>query len=358
MTARALTALPVTGLPEVRAGDDLAALVVDAAQTCGVGLRDGDVLAVTSKVVSKAAGLTAPAAQDREELVLRESTGVVSERGTSTGVTRVVSAQAGPVLAGAGIDASNTGDAALLLLPHDPDEQAARLRADLRAAAPGSPRLGVLLTDTAGRPWRAGLTDFALGASGLLLIDDLRGHQDADGREMAVTLRCLGDELASAADLVKGKVAGVPVAVLRGLDELVTDGPGTPARELVRSGPDDWFALGRAEAVRDALGVPAGSALSRACGIESVHPEPLIERVRRAVRVTLVDGDDDTAVDIGPDGDDVLVELSAPPVALGRAWGRLEVALAGERLDASADAPVAGDGWARLRLRVPAPRQN
>lgn len=368
-----LTILPVRGIPQVRAGDDVGALVVTALRAQGEHLHDGDLLVVTSKLVSKAehlvpAGVSAqdghattdPA--DRAALVLAESSRVVSERATSTGTTRVVAALAGPVMAGAGIDASNTGSSDLLLLPHDPDAAAAALRAAVVSAWGEPVRVGVVLSDTAGRPWRAGLTDFALGLAGVRGVDDLRGRTDSEGRELAVTVRCLADEVAAAADLVKGKLDGVPVAVVRGLDGLVVDGPGTGARELVRSGPDDWFALGRAEAVRDALGVPAGSPLSESCGIESVHPEPLADRIARAVRVALADP---LGPGVGAASDGDRVELRADdPVLLGRAWARLEVALAGERLAGErlagerlpdgADGPGPdGDGPARVvRLRV------
>lgn len=356
-----LTILPVRGIPQVRAGDDVGALVVTALRAQGERLRDGDLLVVTSKLVSKADDLV-PTTDDRAALVLAESDRVVSERATSTGTTRVVAALAGPVMAGAGIDASNTGSSELLLLPHDPDAAAAGLRAAVVGAWGEPVRVGVVLSDTAGRPWRAGLTDFALGLAGVRGVDDLRGRTDSEGRELAVTVRCLADEVAAAADLVKGKLDGVPVALVRGLDGLVVDGPGTRARELVRSGPEDWFALGRAESVRDALGVPAGSPLSESCGIESVHPEPLADRIARAVRVALADPavrrGGEAGVGATSDGD--RVELRADdPVLLGRAWARVEVALAGERLvgERLPDADGHGadghgvDGVVRLRVR-------
>lgn len=337
--------LPVVGVPEVQPGDDVGALVLTALLRRHDDLHDGDILVVTSKVVSKADGLVA-AESDRADLVLQESSRVVTERRTSTGLTRVVAATAGPVMAGAGIDASNVGDHDALLLPHDPDDRARSVRAQLIAA--GAPaRIGVVLSDTAGRPWRVGLTDFALGLAGVRALDDLRGVDDASGRTMAVTVRCLADELAAAGDLIKGKIDGIPAALIRGLGELVVEDDGQRAGDLVRSGHDDWFALGRAEAVRDALGVVAGSAESVAVGVESVHPEPLVDRVARAVRVAAHDayvGDvqwetsDGTYV-VGS-GDDAL--------RLGRAWGRLEVALAGERLAAA----LVTDSGTRLELRI------
>lgn len=344
-----VTIVPVVGIPEVEAGDDVARLILGAlGDPAGppdeTTLRDGDILVVTSKVLSKALGLTARAhdATQRSALVQRESTRVVSERATHAGVTRVVAARSGPVMAGAGIDGSNTGAAAqLLLLPHDPDAVARRLRDDLVAA--GAPRhLGVIVSDTAGRPWRVGLSDFALGLSGVRAIDDLRGAVDADGRALSVTVRCLADEIAAAADLVKGKTTGVPVALVRGLSGLVDEvrreehaaAQDAGARALVRSGPADWFSLGRAESVRAALGVQPGSALSEQVGIASVHPETVLDRAARAVRVALSDPVcAPVGADLDPSHAELLrVELSGPDPELGRAWGRLDVALAGEHL--------------------------
>ncbi|WP_284283576.1 coenzyme F420-0:L-glutamate ligase [Arsenicicoccus piscis] len=223
----------------------------------------------------------------------------MAERATPGGTTRVVEALAGPVMAAAGIDASNTGAReSYLLLPADPDAAAARLLADLRRL--GAPvRLGLLVSDTAGRPWRVGQTDFALGAAGLAVLDDRRGQVDADGRPIAVTARAVADELAAAADLVKGKAWQVPAAVLRDLPAEVTDpSPGAPdpcdpprvnpvpgARSLVRTGPGDWFALGHVEAVRAALGVAPGSPESEAVGLVPVHDEPAEARLTRVARL-------------------------------------------------------------------------
>lgn len=328
MATAELRVIPLAGLPEVTPGDDLAALVAEGLTAVGLSIEDGDILVVTSKVVSKALGLHADPTE-RAALVIAESTSVVAERRTPDAVTRVVAARSGPVMAGAGIDASNALDERLLLLPRDPDAAAGDLHERLAALMPA--RFAVLLSDTSGRAWRAGLTDFALGCSGLAAMDDLRGHADTHGRDLAVTVRNLADEIASAADLVKGKLHRVPVAIVRGLDHLVqAPQDGFPARDLVRSGPGDWFALGRAEAVRDALGVPAGSELSEQVGIESVLPEPLVERVARAVRVAL-SADDEVGVDLDASGESVTL-TAGDPLALGRVWARMEVALAGERL--------------------------
>lgn len=316
-----LSVLPVIGLPEIAAGDDLPALITAATQ-----LRDGDIVVITSKVVSKSLGLFVPP-QERQALVLGQSTAVVAERATPGGVTRIVAAVAGPVLTGAGIDASNSDD--LLLLPPDPDAAAADLRAALQAAS--GAHLAVVLSDTSGRPWRAGLSDFALGTSGLQRLDDLRGLADTHGRDLAVTVRNLADEIAAAADLVKGKIDRVPVAVVRGLGGLLSDAPPDP---LVRTGPTDWFALGRHEAVRDALGVTPGSPDAELIGLPAAGPEPLDERLARALR-TAAHGEQPVAVDV--DSRTATVEFRCEdPVTLGRFWARAEAALAGELVSVTA----------------------
>lgn len=336
----ALQVLPLGDLPEIRAGDDLAALLTRAARRWG-GLLDGDVLVVSSKAVSKALGLrlsprstTDDPAQERrlrEEAVDRHTVRVVAERRTAGGTTRVVEALAGPVMAAAGVDASNTGpDGGVLLLPEDPDGTARDLHRALTAADPGL-RLGVVLSDTAGRPWRAGQTDLALGAHGVLVLDDRRGGTDADGRPLAVTARAVADELASAADLVKGKADGVAAAVVRGLPDAVTDdSPG--ARSLVRTGPADWFALGHLEAVRAALGAPPGTARAAEVGVPGTAPEGPGERGARAVRLALLAHPDQAQVTGSPT--EGYAVRSPDPVTAGKVAARLEVALAGEGVDA------------------------
>lgn len=242
MNGFSVWALP--GIPEVVAGDDLAALVSAAAGPDG--LADGDVLVVTSKIVSKAEGRTL-AATDREAAIDAESVRVVARRGS----TRIVQTRHGLVMAAAGVDASNTPPGTVLLLPEDPDASARRLRAGVRAAL--GVRVGVLVTDTFGRPWRNGLTDVAIGAAGIAVLDDQRGGRDTHGKPLEATVVATADELAAAADLVKGKARGLPVAVVRGLGHLVgpDDGPG--ARELVRDPASDMFRLGTSEAVRAAV---------------------------------------------------------------------------------------------------------
>jgi coenzyme F420-0:L-glutamate ligase/coenzyme F420-1:gamma-L-glutamate ligase len=227
---------PVRGLPEIQAGDDLAALVVAAADP---PLADGDVLVVTSKVVSKAEGRSM-AALDREAAIDAETVRVVARRGS----TRIVETRHGFVLAAAGVDASNVEPGTVVLLPEDPDASARALRASLRRRGLD---VAVVVSDTFGRPWRYGLTDVAVGIAGLDPLDDHRGRVDAHGHELGITVTATADEVAAAAELVKGKLAGVPVAVVRGLPGVVgaADGPGAAA--YVRPAAEDMFRYGHRE---------------------------------------------------------------------------------------------------------------
>jgi coenzyme F420-0:L-glutamate ligase/coenzyme F420-1:gamma-L-glutamate ligase len=238
----------VGGLPEVTAGDDLVALIGDAIAADPRGIEHGDVLAVTSKIVSKSEGRTAPEA-DRDRVITEETVRVVAERTQPDGrVTRIVENRLGIVGAAAGVDASNTAGGTILRLPADPDASAARLRAGLEARF--GVALGVIVTDTLGRAWRIGQTDIVIGASGVRLVVDLAGTVDAGGRPLGVTAPAVGDELAGAADLVKGKSAGTPVAVIRGVGQLLdADAPG--ARVLQYPPERDWFRRGSEEAYRD-----------------------------------------------------------------------------------------------------------
>ncbi|WP_092185131.1 coenzyme F420-0:L-glutamate ligase [Devosia sp. YR412] len=254
----------VTGMPEVDAGDDLVALIaaaIDAsiAEDPEAALRDGDILVITSKIVSKAEGMQVPAA-DREKAIAQDTVRVVAERVHPGGVTQIVETRHGLIMAAAGIDTSNVPDGLALRLPLDPDRSARTLCTGLRARFGVS--LGIIITDTFGRPWRVGQTDVAIGAAGIMVTDDLRGGVDANGRPLNVTITVLADELAGAADLVKGKASGIPVAVVRGLGRLVTavDAPG--ARTLTRVGDDDMFRFGSAEAYQ--LGYDAAQAELRA----------------------------------------------------------------------------------------------
>ncbi|MDI2132595.1 coenzyme F420-0:L-glutamate ligase [Yinghuangia seranimata] len=261
------------GIPEVRDGDDLAALVADAAAASGVGLADGDVLVVTSKIVSKAEGRLLRGV-DREKVIDSEAVRVVARRGN----TRIVETRHGFVMAAAGVDASNTEPGTLLLLPEDSDASARALRAGLLART--GRRVGVVVSDTFGRPWRTGLTDVAIGVAGLDALDDHRGRTDTHGNELAVTVTAVVDELASAAELVKGKSGAVPVAVVRGLGHLVTEEDGAGIRAVVRSSADDMFRLG----TDDALAEGARRAVTARRTIRAFTDEPVDgDAVRRAV---------------------------------------------------------------------------
>lgn len=337
-------------MPEVPAGADLAALLLAAVERGGERLAEGDVVVVSSKVVSKALGLWAEADAGRESVIGAQTRRVLAERRSGDRTTRIVHSVAGPVMAAAGVDASNTGGTdRLLLLPADADASARSLRSALVAAS-GCRRLGVVLSDTAGRPWRAGQVDFALGAAGVRVLDDLRGGADADGRPLAVTARALADELAAAADLVKGKSDGVPAALVRGAGAWVAEEDGDGAAALVRTGREDWFAYGHQEAVRAGLGIEPGSSEAAGCGIPAVHPEPVADRVGRAVRVALHD-----LPGVGVDAGTSDVRVTADdPFDLGRAVARLEVALWGEGLRAQLASPH-GEHEAVLRIERPAP---
>ena len=234
---RRLEAWAPDGLPEVRAGDDLGALL--AGLLTDPPLAAGDVVVVTSKVVSKAEGRVV--AMDRDEAVASETVRVVAVRGS----TRIVETRHGLVLAGAGVDASGVEPGSVVLLPLDPDASARRLRSRLLELT--GVDVAVVVTDTAGRPWRTGLVDQAIGVAGLAPLEDLRGRDDGYGNVLDATVTATADEVAAAADLVKGKLARRPVAVVRGLARSVTaeDGPGAAA--LVRPAHEDMFRLGHRE---------------------------------------------------------------------------------------------------------------
>jgi coenzyme F420-0:L-glutamate ligase/coenzyme F420-1:gamma-L-glutamate ligase len=233
----ALTIFPIEGVPEVRRGDALAELLVSAARAQETPLEDRDCVVVTQKIVSKAEGRVVPLDPSdpaaRRTLVESESVRVLRRRGDL-----IISETAhGFVCANAGVDLSNVDDGQAALLPVDPDLSARRIRDGIRAVA--RVEVAVVVSDTFGRAWRMGLTDVAIGASGLAAVVDLRGEHDAAGRELQVTEVALADEIAGAAELVKGKAAQLPAAVVRGLDPAwFREGS---ARELVRPPGEDLF---------------------------------------------------------------------------------------------------------------------
>ncbi|KQX42667.1 F420-dependent oxidoreductase [Devosia sp. Root436] len=267
----------VTGVPEIGAGDDLVALIATAIEASiaddpDAALRHGDILVITSKIVSKAEGMQVPVA-DREKAIAQDTVRIVAERVHPGGVTKIVETRHGLIMAAAGIDTSNVPDGLALRLPEDPDRSARALCAGLRARF--GVALGIIVTDTLGRPWRVGQTDVAIGAAGIVVTDDLRGGVDANGRPLNVTITVLADELAGAADLVKGKASGIPVAVVRGLGRLVADMDAPGAHTLVRSVDDDMFRFGSAEAYR--LGYEAAQAELR----DQPTPQSKAERVKQ-----------------------------------------------------------------------------
>jgi coenzyme F420-0:L-glutamate ligase/coenzyme F420-1:gamma-L-glutamate ligase len=231
---------PVDGIGEVQPGDDLATLIAGAAPE----LADGDIVVVTSKVVSKAEGRLVSG--DRDQAIDDETVRVVATRGE----TRIVETRHGFVLAAAGVDASNVPAGSVALLPENPDRSAGRIRAGIRRLL--GVTVAVVVTDTFGRPWRNGLTDVAIGAAGISVLDDHRGRVDAHGHPLEMTVTAVGDEIASAAELVKGKLSGRPVAIVRGLVYDV-DPDGVGARALVRPANEDMFRLGTREARRSAV---------------------------------------------------------------------------------------------------------
>lgn len=239
--------LPVTGLPEVRPGDDLTAIVTVGAPW----LCDGDVVVVTSKIVSKAEGRLVhrpaePVAREEARLaaVDGETVRVVAARGR----TRIVETRHGLVLAAAGVDESNVAADQLALLPADPDASARRIRDGLLITL--GVDVAVVISDTMGRPWRIGQTDVAIGVAGMSAVRDHRGEIDGFGNELAATEIAVADEVAAAAELVKGKLDGIPVAVVRGLS--IKDDP-TGSQLLLRPVEEDLFQLGTAEAMRAAV---------------------------------------------------------------------------------------------------------
>jgi len=237
-----LVVVPLPGIGEVRPGDDLAGLLLAAVGRAGLTLADGDVLAVTSKVVAKAEGrvVALPADPDdreraRDAIVAAETVRVVARRGP----TVIAETRTGIVAANACVDASNAGGDQLVLLPLDPDASARALRDRLRAATGRD--VAVVLTDTLGRPWRTGQTDVAVGLAGMAALADQRGLPDAEGRPLEATEIAIADELAGAADLVKGKLSRIPAALVRGAPLPPGDGS---ARDLVRPAAEDMFRVG------------------------------------------------------------------------------------------------------------------
>jgi coenzyme F420-0:L-glutamate ligase/coenzyme F420-1:gamma-L-glutamate ligase len=274
-----LLVVPATGVGEVRPGDDLAGVLATAWRGAGVVAQDGDVVVVTSKVVSKAEGrlVAADGGEDPPAAAVASETDRV---GAVRGRTRIVRTRHGFVMAAAGVDASNVEAGTLVLLPVDPDGSARRLREAL--AQEWGVNVAVVVSDTAGRAWRAGQTDVALGAAGIVVLDDHAGRTDVYGNPLVVTAPAVADEVASAAELATGKLSHSPAALVRGLGAFVLPsgehGPGAAA--LVRAEDEDLFGLGAREAVLTALA--PGLAPPRGFGAPAT-PEELDAALLRAL---------------------------------------------------------------------------
>lgn len=247
-----LSIVPVAGIPEIASGDDLADRIVAAHPD----LLDDDIVVITSKVVSKAEGRVVQG-KDRSAAIAQESVRVVA----SSGDLQIAQTRHGLVLAAAGVDASNTEAGSVVLLPEDPDASARAIRSALQQRI--NRRVAVIISDTAGRPWRTGQTDMAIGAAGVHVTVPYAGTTDPFGNELSVTEPAVADEIASAANLVLGKCAQQPVAIVRGLGDLVTDDDGPGAAALVRPATDDLFRLG------------TGSVVSARRTIRRFSPEPV-----------------------------------------------------------------------------------
>jgi coenzyme F420-0:L-glutamate ligase / coenzyme F420-1:gamma-L-glutamate ligase len=286
------------GAPEVGPGDDVAAILVGLLDPDD-GLRDGDVVVVTSKVVAKAEGRVRPG--DRAAAIEEETVRVVARRGE----TAIVRTRHGLTMAAAGVDASNVEAGYVVLLPLDPDASARALRHRLHELT--GRVVGVVVTDTAGRAWREGQTDIAVGAAGVQVSESFAGRTDAHGNPLVVTAPAVADELAGAAELAQGKLGGRPFAVVRGRADLVLpaddDGPGAVA--LVRPDGMDMFGYGAREAVLHALradpakaapyGAPVGADELAAVLTESLE----VTAVVRADAVEVAAADDRTAWAVG-----------------------------------------------------------
>lgn len=239
----------VYGLPtshQFTSGDDLVPTFLEALAP-EKSLQDGDIIVITSKVVAKCEGRVVTGAPNREDAIKGEAKRVVATKTHARGVTTIVETHTGLILAAAGIDASNTEPGTLVLLPVDPDHSARQIRA--RFTKVTGLRIGVVITDTLGRAWRLGVTDHAIGAAGITVLDDLTGKPDAFNRTLEMTVVAVADEIAAASELVRPKDSLTPFALIRGLAHLVTEEHGPGARAIVRPTEEDLFSLGTAESI-------------------------------------------------------------------------------------------------------------
>jgi len=337
--------------PEIGPGDDLVALAAAIDD-----LRDGDIVLITSKIVSKAEGRLVH--EDRPAAIVRESRRVVARRGLSV----IAETRQGLVMAAAGVDSSNTPAGTSLLLPLDPDRSARLLRQGVHGAS--GLNIGVVVTDTAGRAWRLGQADMAVGCAGVVPLLDLQGTRDTHGNQLLVTAPAVADELAAAADLVKGKATGRPVAVVRGLGVLVLPpgehGPG--AVSLVRPPAEDLFGLGAREAVTAAAHRSDTVALERIPTWSTADPDPF-DGLLEGWRGSLTEAAQPVHAEVTRDGCAtasasrtwtlrVAVPEDADPealVAAGRLLERADTLAAGCRLRAHIhDDPAVTPGWRHI----------
>lgn len=299
----------VDGFPEVSADDDIGDLLISA----NAGLQDGDVVVVTSKIVSKAQGRLVPGS--RADHLAGEAVRVVARRGD----TAIVETRHGFVMAAAGIDASNVPGGMVALLPTDPDGAAAEIRDRVRARA--GVDVAVLISDTMGRPWRDGVIDTAIGAAGLDVLWDLRGERDPAGHLLEATVIAIADELASAGDLVKGKLTSTPVAVIRGFP-FTRNESDRGARPLIRAAADDMFRLGTREAMQAV--VVNSAPVARVPHDQERIDEGSVRSAATLVRLASV------ALDVREGGS--IVTAVGDPLEVGFVLGRLAAALAAEGL--------------------------
>ena len=349
MNDRLLTVYAPPVEEEITPGSDLSAVLINALRRNRIDLKDGDILVVASKVVSKAEGRLRTVADraEFEELVEQTGTHLVAERSYRSGTTvQVVRTPAGTVQAAAGLDQSNSGGA-VILHPLDSDRSADGLRRRVEQAF--EVRIGLVISDTSSRPWRVGVGDIAIGLSGFSGLDDQRGRPDDDGRVQTVTVRAIADEIAAAADLLKGSSRGLPMALVRGAGGYLDNGQ-EGARALSRDLGEDWFRHGHVEAIQRGLGVtdlpgsaPAGD-----------NSDDLLERVSRAIRVVRagqsrtpghaawrmrIEGSG-SRITLSPSDSPATAQSGGPPlleamVGLGSLVERLHTALFAEDLSAS-----------------------
>ena len=245
-TSAGVTAHGIPTQHQFTSGDDLVSILLGAIADTQ-SLTDGDVVVITSKVVAKCEGRMVYEVSDRESAIAGESVRVVATKVHARGTTTIGETNTGLILAAAGIDASNTDPNTIVLLPADPDNSARTIRDQIQAQT--GLTVGVVITDTLGRAWRLGVTDHAIGAAGINVLDDLTGKPDAFNRTLEMTVVAVADEIAAASELVRPKDSLTPFALIRGLERFVTEEHGPGAGAIIRPKEEDLFSLGTAESI-------------------------------------------------------------------------------------------------------------